>query len=87
MRKLVMMPVIAAALAMTGGCASNYGGEGALAGAGVGAVVAGVAGGDVATGAVIGAAAGGVAGSTVRKEDGYCYRVDGRGREYRVRCR
>jgi len=87
MRKLVMMPVLAVALAITGGCASNYGGEGALAGAGVGAVVAGVAGGDVATGAVIGAAAGGVAGSTMRKRDGVCYRVDDRGREYRVRCR
>jgi len=87
MRKLVMMPMLAAALMMTGGCAGNYGGEGALAGAGVGAVVAGVAGGDVATGAVIGAAAGGVAGSTVRKQDGNCYRVDDRGREYRVRCR
>lgn len=87
MRKtMMMMPLLAGAL-MSAGCASNYGGEGALAGAGVGAVVAGVAGGDVATGAVIGAAAGGVAGSTVRKQDGYCYRVDDRGREYRVRCR
>lgn len=85
MRKM-MVPFMAAALAATGGCASNYGGEGALAGAGVGAVVAGAAGGDVATGAAIGAAAGGVAGSTIRK-NGYCYRTDGYGREYRVRCR
>jgi hypothetical protein len=60
MRKAMMMSIVAGALMMTGGCASNYGGEGALAGAGVGAVVAGVAGGDVATGAAIGAAAGGV---------------------------
>lgn len=87
MRKFVMLPMLAVALGMTGGCASNYGGEGALAGAGVGAVVAGVAGGNVATGAAIGAAAGGVAGSTVRKQDGYCYRVDDRGRERRISCR
>ncbi|WDF71597.1 hypothetical protein [Novosphingobium sp. KACC 22771] len=86
MRKAMMMSVVAGALMLTGGCASNYGGEGALAGAGVGAVVAGVAGGDVATGAAIGAAAGGVAGSTVRK-GGECYRTDRYGREYRVRCR
>ncbi|NOW44305.1 hypothetical protein FHW96_000432 [Novosphingobium sp. SG751A] len=86
MRKFLMVGMLAGALVMTEGCASNYGGEGALAGAGVGAVVAGVSGGDVATGAAIGAAAGGVAGSTVRKRDGNCYRMDDRGREYRVRC-
>jgi len=86
MRNFLMVGVLAGALVMTGGCARNYGGEGALAGAGVGAVVAGVSGGDVATGAAIGAAAGGVAGSTVRKRDGNRYRMDDRGREYRVRC-
>lgn len=87
MRKVTMTGLLAGALAITGGCASNYGGEGALAGAGVGAVVSGVSGGNVATGAALGAAVGGVAGSTIRKRGDHCYRVDEYGREYRVRCR
>jgi hypothetical protein len=83
MRRIVMIASMALGL---GGCASNYGGEGALGGAGVGAVVAGVAGGNPLAGAAVGAAAGALVGSTVRKSDGYCYRMDRHRREHRVRC-
>lgn len=87
MTRIVMMSMIAGAALAMGGCAHNYAGEGALGGAGVGAVISGVAGGNVVTGAAIGAAAGAVAGSTVRKDDqGYCYRRDRDGNEHRVSC-
>ena len=81
MRKLIL-PVMAASALALGGCASNYGGEGALVGGAVGAGVGALAG-DVAAGAAIGAAAGGVAGSQVQKDDrGGCYRYDRDGRRY-----
>jgi len=76
----------AAALSL-GACADNYAAEGAVAGAAAGAAVGAVTGGDVGTGAAIGAAAGGVGGTLIKKRDnGECYRVDGDGREYVVRC-
>mgnify|MGYP003365268664 CR=1 FL=1 len=86
MTRIVMVSMIAGAALAMGGCAHNYGGEGALGGAGAGAVIAGVAGGNVVTGAAIGAAAGALVGSTVRKNDGYCYRHDRDGNEHRVNC-
>lgn len=77
--------LVPAAMALTalslGGCARNYAGEGGLAGAGAGAVVAGVTGGNVGTGAVIGGAIGAAAGSQVKKD---CWRRDADGRSYRV---
>ncbi|WP_343612078.1 hypothetical protein [Novosphingobium sp.] len=86
MTRTLMLSMIAAGALAVGGCAHNYGGEGALGGAGAGAVIAGVAGGNVVTGAAIGAAAGALVGSTVRKDDGYCYRHDRDGYEHRVNC-
>lgn len=86
MTRIVMVSMLAGAALTMGGCAHNYGGEGALGGAGAGAVIAGVAGGNVVTGAAIGAAAGALVGSTVRKNDGYCYRHDRDGNEHRVNC-
>ncbi len=83
MKSITFLPVLAA-LAL-GGCASNYAGEGALAGGVGGAVIGAATGGDVATGAVIGAAAGGAVGSAVKK-DGRCYRYDRNGERNRVRC-
>ncbi|WP_338466079.1 glycine zipper domain-containing protein [Novosphingobium sp. ZN18A2] len=85
MKMLVLVPIAAGALAL-GGCARNYAGEGALAGAAAGAGVAAVTDGNVAKGAAIGAAAGAAGGALIKK-DGKCYRRDGYGREYRVRCR
>ncbi|WP_206240309.1 hypothetical protein [Novosphingobium terrae] len=84
-RTLILSMIAGGALAL-GGCAHNYGGEGALGGAGAGAVISGVAGGNVVTGAAIGAAAGALIGSTVHKNDGYCYRHDRDGNEHRVDC-
>ena len=80
MRKLIL-PILAAGALGVAGCASNYGGEGALAGGAVGAGVGALVGGDVGTGAAIGAAAGAVAGSQVKK-DGGCYRYDRNGDRY-----
>ncbi|WP_428334554.1 hypothetical protein [Novosphingobium sp.] len=79
----------AASLAMTGlsGCTHSRVANGALIGAGAGAVVAGVAGGGVLTGAAIGAAGGAVVGAITRHDDGQCYRHDRDGRDYRVDCR
>jgi len=79
MRKIILMAAAAGALSL-GGCASNYAGEGALAGGALGAGVGALAG-DVGTGAAIGAAAGAVAGSTKKKHDG-CYRYDRNGNRY-----
>lgn len=84
MKSLAMVPLAAGALALCG-CASNYAGEGALAGGAVGAGVAAATGGDVAKGAAIGAAAGGVGGALIKK-NGHCYRTDSYGREYEVPC-
>ncbi len=80
MRKFIL-PVIAAAAIGLGGCASNYAGEGALAGGALGAGVGAVTGGDVGTGAAIGAAAGAAVGSQVDKDRG-CYRYDRHGDRY-----
>lgn len=80
MRKFIL-PLIAAGALGLGGCASNYSGEGALAGGALGAGIGAVTGGDVGTGAAIGAAAGAVAGSQVKKDDG-CYRYDSYGNRY-----
>jgi hypothetical protein len=66
-------------------CASNYAGEGIVAGTAVGAAATLLTGGNVAAGAAIGAAVGGGGGSQIRK-GGRCYRVDNRGRERRIRC-
>jgi len=79
MRKIIL-PLMAAAAFSMAGCASNYGGEGALAGGALGAGVGAIAG-DVGAGAAIGAAAGAVAGSQVEKDKG-CYRYDRDGRRY-----
>lgn len=81
MRRLIMLPLIAAAALGVAGCASNYGGEGALAGGALGAGVGAATGGDVGTGAAIGAAAGAVVGSQVKKDRG-CYRYDRNGERY-----
>ena len=81
MRSLIL-PVMAAGALALGGCASNYAGEGALAGGVLGAGVGALAG-DVGTGAAIGAAAGGVAGAAVKKDRyGGCYRHDRNGDRY-----
>jgi hypothetical protein len=82
MRKLIVPTLAAGALAL-GGCASNYSGEGALAGGALGAGVGAVTGGDVGTGAAIGAAAGAAVGSQVKKDrNGGCYRYDRYGDRY-----
>lgn len=75
-----ILPVMAAGALALGGCASNYAGEGALAGGALGAGVGALAG-DVGAGAAIGAAAGAVAGSTAKKDNG-CYRRDRNGDRY-----
>lgn len=83
-RKMLIPVVAAGALALTG-CAGNYAGEGALAGAAGGAIVGAATDGNVGKGAAIGAAAGGVVGALIKK-DGRCYRTDRYGYEYEVRC-
>ncbi len=82
--KLLPLAIAACALA-AGGCASNYAGEGALAGAGVGAVVGAASEANVARSAAIGLGIGAVAGALIRKS-GRCYRYDRYGVERRVRC-
>ncbi len=81
--------VAAATLALSGltGCTHDRVANGAIVGAGAGAVVAGVAGGSVLAGAAVGAAGGAIVGAITRHNDGYCYRHDGDGRDYRVDCR
>jgi len=78
---MFILPAMAAGALALGGCASNYAGEGALAGGAVGAGVGALAG-DVGAGAAIGAAAGAVAGSQKSKDDRGCYRYDRDGRRY-----
>ncbi|HTN15718.1 MAG TPA: YMGG-like glycine zipper-containing protein [Devosia sp.] len=85
-KTLAISPVLFASALALGGCSSNYAGEGALAGAAVGAGVGALRGGDVAESAAIGAGVGAVGGALIEK-DGKCYRRDDRGREYEVRCR
>lgn len=48
MRKLIL-PILAVGALGMAGCASNYGGEGALGGAALGAGVGAIAGGDAGT--------------------------------------
>ncbi len=85
-RKFLMIPALFASTLALGACETNYAGEGALAGAAVGAGVGVLRGGDVAESAAIGAGVGAVGGALIEK-DGKCYRRDDRGREYEVRCR
>lgn len=80
MRKL-FLPVAALAALSLAGCASNYTGEGALAGGALGAGVGAIAG-DAGTGAAVGAATGAVVGSQVKKKDKGCYRYDRDGDRY-----
>ncbi len=84
--KLMMAPAVLCSALALGACASNHAGEGALAGAAVGAGVGVLTDGNVGRGAAIGAAAGAVGGALIEK-DGRCYRRDRDGRERRVRCR
>lgn len=82
MRSVILPCLVAGALAL-GGCASNYAGEGALAGGAVGALI-GSGEGDTAEGAAIGAAAGAAGGALIDKDsrrDG-CYRIDRHGDRY-----
>jgi len=76
----MILPVLAAGCFAMAGCASNYAGEGALAGGALGAGVGAIAG-DTGAGAAIGAAAGAAAGSQVKKNDG-CYKYDRYGERY-----
>lgn len=85
MKLPMFLPVAAAGALALGGCAHNYGGEGALAGGVGGAVIGAATGGNPVVGAAIGAAAGGAVGSLIKK-DGRCYRMDRNGYEYEVRC-
>jgi len=83
--RMWIVPAAAAGLLALGACSSNYAGEGALAGAAVGAGVGVARGGDVGESAAIGAGVGAVGGALIKK-DGKCYRRDRYGDEYRVRC-
>ncbi|KPL67622.1 hypothetical protein SZ64_05545 [Erythrobacter sp. SG61-1L] len=85
-RRTLLIPAAMASALALGACASNYAGEGALAGAAVGAGVGVLSGGNVGESAAIGAGVGAVGGALIEK-DGKCYRRDDRGREYEVRCR
>ena len=87
MRSLILPVAFAGALAL-GGCASNYAGEGALAGGAAGALV-GAATGGVAEGAAIGAGVGAAGGALVDKDKRRgCYRYDRDGdRHWDRRCR
>ncbi|TCU61403.1 hypothetical protein EDF58_101724 [Novosphingobium sp. PhB57] len=78
--RMLILPILAAGALGVAGCASNYGGEGALAGGALGAGVGALAG-DVGAGAAVGAAAGAAVGSTQKKHNG-CYRYDRRGDRY-----
>lgn len=80
MRSLSIPLIAAGALALSG-CASNYGGEGALAGGVAGALI----GGD-AEGAAIGAGIGAAGGALIKKDKDVCYYRDRDGRRYRERC-
>ena len=81
----LLLPILAGAALTVSGCARNYAGEGALAGAAGGALIGAATNGNIGQGAAIGAAAGGVAGALIKK-DGRCYRRDSNGYEYEVRC-
>jgi osmotically inducible lipoprotein OsmB len=85
MARNLLAPVLLGSVLALGACASNYAGEGALAGAALGAGVGAVSDVEIEAGAAIGAAVGAAAGALIRK-DGRCYRRDRYGREYEVRC-
>lgn len=86
MRRIVLSTITAGAL-LLGGCATNYSGEGALAGGAVGGVL-GANDGDLAEGALIGAAIGAIGGRFIKKdrkeqtEGRGCYRYDRNGDQY-----
>lgn len=81
MRKLIIVALGAGSLSLVA-CASNYAGEGALAGGVVGGVI-GAQGGDAAEGAAIGAAAGAAGGALIKKKHRHgCYRYDRNGHRY-----
>ena len=88
MRRIFLSVVAAGSLAL-GGCATNYSGEGALAGGAVGGIL-GANDGDLAEGALIGAAIGAVGGTVIKKnqrkqeqtEGRGCYRYDRDGQQY-----
>ena len=82
---LLASAVLASALVL-GGCASNYGVEGAAVGAAVGAGVGAVTDSNIGRSAAIGAAAGGIGGALIRKDGEWCYYRDRYGDEYRERC-
>ncbi|MCB2078095.1 MAG: hypothetical protein KDE55_10410 [Novosphingobium sp.] len=83
MSKRYLTAPLAFALAL-GGCATNYAGEGAIAGGAAGAVI-GADDGDIGEGALIGAAIGALGGTLIKKKDrSNCERVDRDGRRYRV---
>jgi hypothetical protein len=84
MRRLIF-PVMAASALALGGCAHNYGGEGALAGGVLGAGVGALAG-DAVAGAAIGAGAGAIAGSTIHKDRNGCYYYDRDGHRHSTGC-
>ena len=87
MHRISISILVAAGLAL-GGCATNYSGEGAVAGGAVGGIL-GANDGDLAEGALIGAAIGAVGGSLLKKDrrertEGRhgCYRYDREGTRY-----
>ncbi|MEZ5737399.1 MAG: glycine zipper domain-containing protein [Novosphingobium sp.] len=67
MRKIVLSAIAAGSLSL-GGCATNYSGEGALAGGAVGGIL-GANDGDFAEGALLGAAIGAVGGTLIKKKE------------------
>jgi hypothetical protein len=84
--KGLLGPVCLASALALGGCASNYGVEGAAVGAAVGAGVGAATDSNIARSAAIGAAAGGIGGALIRKDGEWCYYRDRYGDEYRERC-
>lgn len=85
MKSRMVLPLATLAAFAVAGCAQNYAGEGALAGAAGGALIGAATDSNVGRSAAIGAAAGGAVGALIKK-NGRCYRRDRYGYEYRVRC-
>ncbi|MEZ5737398.1 MAG: glycine zipper domain-containing protein [Novosphingobium sp.] len=81
MRSIILPALVAGTMAL-GGCASNYAGEGALAGGALGAGVGAVTDADTGTAAAVGAAAGAAVGSQVKKHRDGCWRYDRDGRRF-----
>jgi len=82
---LIVSACLASALAV-GGCARNYGVEGAAVGAAGGAGVGAATDSNIGRSAAIGAAAGAIGGALIRKDGEWCYYRDRYGDEYRERC-